>query len=85
MWSNWSNGDVRVMRVRGQASSIKDLKEWPMLLAAIMMYTFDLSLLFLGIAQEENYYFRINQVKKNQSNTDPYYSKKEMDFFIKNR
>jgi hypothetical protein len=45
-----------------QASQIKDTKMWSNLLAAIVLYTFDLSILFKGYAAEENFYFRLNKV-----------------------
>lgn len=35
---------------------------WSNLLAAIVLYTFDLSILFKGYAAEENFYFRLNKV-----------------------
>jgi hypothetical protein len=47
-----------------QSSSLKDLHQWSDPLAAIVMYTFDLSMLSKGLEQEKNFYFRLNKVSK---------------------
>jgi hypothetical protein len=46
-----------------QSSSIKDLHQWSDPLAAIVMYTFDLSMLSKDLEQEKNFYFRLNKVR----------------------
>jgi hypothetical protein len=45
-----------------QSSPLKDLHQWSDPLAAIVMYTFDLSMLSKGLEQEKNFYFRLNKV-----------------------
>jgi hypothetical protein len=47
-----------------QNSSLKDLHQWSDPLAAIVMYTFDLSMLSNGLEQEKKFYFRLNKVPK---------------------
>jgi hypothetical protein len=39
-----------------------DMRQWPMHLAAIIMYTFDLSLITTTAKNEDNFYFLLNQV-----------------------
>jgi hypothetical protein len=46
-----------------QSSSLKDMHQWSDPLAAIVMYTFDLSMLSKGLEQEKNFYFRLNKVR----------------------
>jgi hypothetical protein len=47
-----------------QSSSLTDLLQWADPLAAIVMYTFDLSMLSKGLDQDKNFYFRLNKVVK---------------------
>ena len=47
-----------------QSSSVKDLDQWAAPLAAIVMYTFDLSILSKNLEAEKNFYFRLNKVLK---------------------
>jgi hypothetical protein len=41
------------------------MQQWVAPLAAIVMYTFDLSILSKDFAQEKNFYFRLNKVSQN--------------------
>ena len=41
---------------------MKDLNEWSLPLAAIIMYTFDLSLLSTNEDADKNFYFKLNKV-----------------------
>ena len=45
-----------------RASSAIPFKEWPMYLAAIVMYTFDLCSVDLKTLPEDNFYFRLNEL-----------------------
>jgi hypothetical protein len=45
-----------------QATKLSDLDQWQDPLAAIVLYTFDLSILFPGTKPEENFYFSLNKV-----------------------
>ena len=44
-----------------QASSVPDLAKWPPLLAAVAIYTFDLSLLSPAAPPEDNFDWRLNE------------------------
>jgi hypothetical protein len=46
-----------------QATKLSDLDQWRDPLAAIVLYTFDLSILFLLPNPEQNFYFSLNKVK----------------------
>jgi hypothetical protein len=45
-----------------QATKLSDLDQWHDPLAAIVLYTFDLSILFPWTKPEENFYFSLNKV-----------------------
>jgi hypothetical protein len=45
-----------------QATKLSDLDQWRDPLAAIVLYTFDLSILFPLTSPEENFYFSLNKV-----------------------
>jgi hypothetical protein len=46
-----------------QATKLSDLNQWRDPLAAIVLYTFDLSILFPHTSPEINFYFSLNKVK----------------------
>jgi hypothetical protein len=46
-----------------QASGMPDPSQWPMFLAAIILYSFDLSLVFPSAKVEDNFYFRLNKAQ----------------------
>lgn len=64
-WNPVSASDSEQLRFvcLAQASEIKDIGEWKDPLAAIIMYTFDLSILSAANMQEDNFYFKLNKVK----------------------
>jgi hypothetical protein len=45
-----------------QATKVSDLDQWRDPIAAIVLYTFDLSILVPLASPEENFYFRLNKV-----------------------